>query len=148
MSMREWLASENSIGPELLVFVLGGTAYAMMEILFRGHTHWSMALTGGACVVTLYILLDWLNGQPLVMAALAGAVLKLWSYYAWHTLAGAVIVTVYEFAVGCIVNLRFGWAVWDYSDMEGNLLGQICPVFTAAWFALCFLFLGVVRLLS
>ena len=132
MSMREWLASENSIGPELLVFVLGGTAYAMMEILFRGHTHWSMALTGGACVVTLYILLDWLNGQPLVMAALAGA----------------VIVTVYEFAVGCIVNLRFGWAVWDYSDMEGNLLGQICPVFTAAWFALCFVFLGVVRLLS
>lgn len=132
MSMREWLASENSIGPELLVFVLGGAAYAMMEILFRGHTHWSMALTGGACVVTLYILLDWLNGQPLVMAALAGA----------------VIVTVYEFAVGCIVNLRFGWAVWDYSDMEGNLLGQICPVFTAAWFALCFLFLGVVRLLS
>lgn len=132
MSMREWLASENSIGPELLVFVLGGTAYAMMEILFRGHTHWSMALTGGACVVTLYILLDWLNGQPLVMAALAGA----------------VIVTAYEFAVGCIVNLRFGWAVWDYSDMEGNLLGQICPVFTAAWFALCFLFLGVVRLLS
>ena len=132
MSMREWLASENSIGPELLVFVLGGTAYAMMEILFRVNTHWSMALTGGACVVTLYILLDWLNGQPLVMAALAGA----------------VIVTVYEFAVGCIVNLRFGWAVWDYSDMEGNLLGQICPVFTAAWFALCFLFLGVVRLLS
>ena len=132
MSMREWLASENSIGPELLVFVLGGTAYAMMEILFRGHTHWSMALTGGACVVTLYILLDWLNGQPLVMAALAGA----------------VIVTVYEFAVGCIVNLRFGWAGWDDSDMEGNLLGQICPVFTAAWFALCFLFLGVVRLLS
>lgn len=132
MSMREWLASENSIGPELLVFALGGAAYAMMEILFRGHTHWSMALTGGACVVTLYILLDWLNGQPLVMAALAGA----------------VIVTVYEFAVGCIVNLRFGWAVWDYSDMEGNLLGQICPVFTAAWFALCFLFLGVVRLLS
>ena len=130
--MREWLASEKYIGPELLVFVLGGTAYAMMEILFRGHTHWSMALTGGACVVTLYILLDWLNGQPLVMAALAGA----------------VIVTVYEFAVGCIVNLRFGWAVWDYSDMEGNLLGQICPVFTAAWFALCFLFLGVVRLLS
>ena len=132
MSMREWLASENSIGPELLVFVLGGTAYAMMEILFRGHTHWSMALTGGACVVTLYILLDWLNGQPLVMAALAGA----------------VIVTVYEFAVGCIVNLRFGWAVWDYSHMEGNLLGQICPVFTGAWFVLCFLFLGAVRLLS
>lgn len=130
--MREWIAGENSIGPELAVFILGGAAYAMIEILFRGHTHWSMVLTGGACVVTLYILLDWLNHQPLVMAALAGA----------------IIVTVYEFAVGCIVNLRFGWAVWDYSDMEGNLLGQICPLFTAAWFALCFLFLGTVRLLS
>jgi len=63
-------------------------------------------------------------------------------------LAGAVMITSYEFAVGCIVNLKMGWNVWDYSSMEGNLLGQICPVFTGVWFILCFLFLGLVRLLS
>ncbi|MBQ8562714.1 MAG: hypothetical protein IJ443_02330 [Firmicutes bacterium] len=122
----------NSIGAELLVFLLGGAVYGMIEVLFRGHTHWSMVLTGGACVLTLYVLVEWMNSQPLVLAALAGA----------------LIITAYEFSVGCLVNLRFGWNVWDYSGMAGNLLGQICPVFTAAWFALCFVFLGVVRLLS
>lgn len=132
MNMRDLMTGENFIGTELLVFTLGGVAYALLEILFRGHTHWSMVMTGGACVVTLYILLDWLNKQPLLIAAVVGA----------------GIVTCYEFAVGCIVNLRYGWAVWDYSKMEGNVLGQICPAFSFLWFCLCFMFLGAVRLLS
>ena len=130
--MREWIADENSIWTELMVFALGGTAYALIELLFRGYTHWTMVLTGGACVLTLYLLLGWLAEMPLGLAALAGA----------------VMITVYEFSVGCIVNLHLGWNVWDYSAMTGNLLGQICPVFTAIWFVLCFLFLGAVRLLS
>ena len=131
MSMREWIAEENSIGAELMVFVLGGIMYGSLEIVYRGFTHWSMVVTGGACVLTMYVLLEWLNSQPLVIASLAGA----------------VIITAYEFTVGCIVNLRFGWNVWDYSHMAGNLLGQICPVFTGMWFLLCFLFLGMVRIL-
>ena len=81
---------------------------------------------------TRHKVLEWLDSQPLAIAALAGA----------------LIITVYEFAVGCIVNLRYGWNVWDYSAIEVNLLGQVCPVFTGIWFALCFLFLGLVRLLS
>ena len=132
MSIREWIAEENFIGAELLVFLLGGAAYAMIEILFRGHTHWSMVLTGGSCILTFYLLLDWISSQPLILSAAAGA----------------LIITAYEFTVGCIVNLRFGWNVWDYSDLQGNLLGQICPAFTAVWFALCFIFFGIVRLLS
>ena len=132
MSMRDWIADENTVWAELIVFVLGGVLYGTIEVLFRGHTHWSMVLTGGACVLTLYLLLGWLDSQPLAIAALAGA----------------LIITVYEFAVGCIVNLRYGWNVWDYSSMEVNLLGQVCPLFTGVWFALCFLFLGLVRLLS
>ena len=132
MTMREWIGSGSSAGAELLVFVIGGAAYALIEILFRGHTHWTMVLTGGACIVTLYILLEWLDQQPLAIAAMTGA----------------LMITAYEFAVGCIVNLYLGWKVWDYSAMEGNLLGQICPAFTAAWFGLCFVFLGIIRLLS
>ena len=125
MSMREWMI-------ELIVFALGGAAYGLMEILFRGHTHWSMVLTGGACVTTLYILLGWLDTQPLASAALTGA----------------AVITLYEFAVGWIVNLRLGWNVWDYSAMAGNVMGQICPQFSLVWFCLCFVFLGAVRLLS
>ena len=70
--MREWISSENSIWVEIAVFVLGGAAYGMIEILFRGYTHWTMVLTGGACILTLYILLGWLSALPLVLGALAG----------------------------------------------------------------------------
>ncbi len=117
---------------EILVFILGGAAYAMIEVLFRGHTHWTMVLTGGACVLTLYMLSGWLVTVPLVIGALAGA----------------TIITFYEFCVGLIVNVRLGWGVWDYSDMPCNVLGQICPTFTAIWFLLCLIFLSIVKLFA
>lgn len=122
----------NSIYTEILIFILGGAAYGLLETLFRGYTHWTMVLTGGACVLTLYLLSGWLLSMNLVLSAMAGA----------------VIITIYEFCVGVIVNLRLGWDVWDYSSLPGNILGQICPTFTLAWFMLCFAFLGCVKLLS
>ncbi len=117
---------------EFVVFIMGGIAYAMIEILFRGHTHWTMVLTGGACILTIYVLSGWWINVPLVVGALASA----------------MIITFYEFCVGILVNLRLGWQVWDYSDMPGNILGQICPTFSAIWFFLCLIFLGIVRLFS
>lgn len=62
--------------------------------------------------------------------------------------SGALIVTAYEFCVGMIVNVRLGWQVWDYSTLPGNIMGQICPVFTTAWFLLCLAFLGIVKVLT
>ncbi len=132
MSVRDLFNENNSIWIEITVFILGAAAYGMMEILFRGYTHWTMLITGGACVLTLYYLQDWLMGMPLVLAALAGA----------------VIITGYEFFVGVMVNLRFGLNVWDYSSMPGNVLGQICPTFTAIWFAMCLIFFSLIKLLS
>ena len=117
---------------EITVFILGGMAYGLMEVLFRGHTHWSMVITGGACVLTLYLIMDWTMNLPLVVAALAGA----------------GIITFYEFCGGLLVNVSFGWHVWDYSSMPGNILGQICPLFTGLWFAMCLVFFGLVRLFA
>lgn len=132
MSEKFFGDGNNSVYIEILIFILGGAAYGLMETLFRGYTHWSMVLTGGACVLTLYLLESWLLSINLVLAAMAGA----------------VIITAYEFFVGLIVNLRLDWGVWDYSSLPGNILGQICPAFTALWFVLCFVFLGCVKLLS
>ena len=117
---------------EILVFILGGVAYAMIEVLFRGHTHWTMVLTGGACVLTMYMMSEWLLDIPLIASALTGA----------------LIITMYELVVGLIVNIRLGWSVWDYSDMPGNILGQICPTFSAIWFLLCLIFLGIIKLFA
>ena len=45
----------------------------------------------------------------------------------------AVLTTVLEFITGCIVNLRFGLGVWDYSSVPFNLLGQVCLPFSIGW---------------
>ena len=130
--MKDLMTGNNSIWIEIAVFILGAGAYGTMEILFRGYTHWSMLITGGACVLTMYYLQDWILSLPVVLGALAGA----------------LIITFYEFFVGVLVNLRLGWQVWDYSALPGNVLGQICPAFTAIWFCVCFLFFGAVRILT
>ncbi|WP_442914636.1 putative ABC transporter permease [Lacrimispora sp.] len=44
-------------------------------------------------------------------------------------LLGDIIVTILEFITGYIVNIQFGWGVWDYSHIPGSIMGQICPFF-------------------
>ena len=131
MGIKEWIETENGILLELIVFVLGGIAYGAMEILFRGYTHWTMVLTGGACILTFYLLSDWMMSMPLVAAALVGA----------------AIITLYEFSVGYIVNVRLGWDVWDYSREKFNVMGQICPMFSLVSFSLSFTWLGAIRVI-
>lgn len=105
----------------IFIFAIGALGYGGLEILFRGYTHWTMMLTGGACLLTLHYF-----NQQFPHASI------------WLKAAGgAVIITVYEFAVGMVVNLWYGWKVWDYSLLPGNILGQVCPIFTGLWFFLC-----------
>ncbi|MDD6042409.1 MAG: hypothetical protein PUB87_01490 [Eubacteriaceae bacterium] len=114
---------------ELVVFILGGTFYGFVELIFRGYTHWSMVLTGGAIVLTFYYLIPYLYQMSLLESALLGA----------------LIITCYEFVVGILVNIVFKWDVWDYSDRFGNILGQICPLYTLYWFGICLAFFALIK---
>ena len=40
------------------LFLLGGGAYAALELAWRGTTHWTMFLTGGVCLCLLQALAD------------------------------------------------------------------------------------------
>lgn len=100
--------------------IIGGGIYYAIEILFRGYSHWSMWILGGVCFVLIGKLDEWQHHT------------QLWR----QAVQGAVIVTVLEFLVRCIVNLWLGWNVWDYSDMPLNLIGQICLPFSLAWVVL------------
>ena len=104
----------------MIIFLAGSIGYAFFEIAFRGYTHWTMMLTGGACVLTIYYINQELREASLLVRALLGM----------------LVIVVFEFFVGLIVNLWFGWSVWDYSEVRWNVLGQICPQFSAAWFVL------------
>ncbi len=99
----------------ILIYSVGGLLYGLLEIVWRGWTHWSMILCGGLCFTLMYLI-----------SAADIALIQKW------ILSAAAITTV-EFLTGCIVNLRLGWQIWDYSSLPYNLLGQICPRFLLMW---------------
>ena len=102
----------------LVLFLIGAVLYAAIELLWRGHTHWTMAALGGLLFLLLGGLNNWLPWEmPLL----------------WQIIIGTAIVTAAEFAAGCVLNLWLGLGIWDYSNLPGNILGQICPQFTLAW---------------
>lgn len=112
------------------VFFLGGTLYQALELWWRRRTHWTMFLAGGTCAVFLnFFCNDVFSVLPLP----------------FKCLLGAVIITAVEFCFGCVVNLKFQMNVWDYSQMRGNVLGQICPYFSALW---CILSLPAILFLN
>ena len=103
----------------LIVFLLGGSAYGAIEVLWRGHTHWSMLLTGGLCFSFIYLIASRSRDSRLHQ----------------YILCAAVVTTV-EFLVGAVVNLKLGLDVWDYSNRRWNLMGQICARYTLYWLIL------------
>ena len=104
----------------LVLFLCGAAVYAAMEILWRGFTHWTMAVLGGALFLFLGGLNEWLSwDMPLLLQGFIGA----------------VGVTAAELAAGYILNIRLGLGIWDYSGMPLNFLGQICLPFSLIWWA-------------
>lgn len=112
-----------------LLFLTGGFGYYLLEVLFRGHSHWTMGLCGGICLVGIYFI-----NRRFTKA----------SYTLRATLC-AVLITAVEFAAGCILNLWLGLSIWDYSALPYNLLGQISLLFSGIWFFLSF---GICILIS
>ena len=102
------------------ITAIGGLTYMGIEILWRGHTHWTMGVLGGVCFALIGLLDEVQDHPPMLL----------------QMVQGAAIVTALELLVGLIVNRWLGWGVWDYSDMPGNLWGQVCPQFAAAWLVL------------
>ena len=45
----------------------------------------------------------------------------------------AFSMTFIEFVVGLIFTKGMGLKLWDYSDRKGNIMGIICPEFSAIW---------------
>ena len=80
--------------------IIGGLIYVTLEILWRGYSHWTMAVLGAVCFIILGLINEILNWDiPLLL----------------QMFLGCIIITVLEFITGCIVNLWLGWNIWDYS---------------------------------
>ncbi|MBQ7953438.1 MAG: hypothetical protein IJ332_01700 [Clostridia bacterium] len=106
---------------QAVIFIFGAINYMAIEILWRGHTHWTMAVAGGLCAMLIYVFNYQFNDMNLI----------------YKCFTGAVIITAVELVTGLIVNMTLKWNVWDYSERAFNFLGQICPLYFVLWFLLC-----------
>ena len=109
----------------LTFFAVGGTGYAVIELLWRRRTHWTMMLAGGICFVIFSLIAEGLCDRPLALKATVGA----------------LGVTAVELVFGVIFNIALKMNVWDYSGVPFNFLGQICPLFTLIWGGLGLIFI-------
>ncbi len=101
----------------LLLFLIGGTAYVLIELCWRRRSHPSMFVVGGLCFGFI--------GK--IYTALAARALWI------RCTLSALAVTAVEFISGCFLNLHLKCAVWDYTDKRCNLLGQVCLLYTVLW---------------
>lgn len=108
---------------DLILFAVGGLAYIVIELLWRGYSHWSMFFLGGLC----FLIIGMINERSTWETPLL-----------FEMLLGSFIITALEFAFGYVINIRMGLGVWDYSDMSYNIMGQVCLPYMGLWFILSF----------
>lgn len=100
-----------------LFFVIGGVGYGIIELLWRGRTHWAMLVAGGICFICFSDIAERFKGR------------SLW----FKAAVSAVVVTAVELVFGVFFNMILHEDIWDYSRMPFNLWGQICPLFSLLW---------------
>ena len=119
----------KNIEKYIFIFLFGGLGYGLLEIAFRGFTHWSMIITGGSALLILYLINHALPKTPTILKALIGA----------------FVITIIEFSVGIIVNKVFSFGVWDYTGTPGNILGIITPSFSLIWFMISLIMISLFK---
>ena len=114
----------------VLLFLIGGSGYVGLELLWRGRSHVSMFLAGGVC----FLLLGKLNRvKPRLPLLLRG-------------LLGALTITSVELLAGLLANRDY--RVWDYRNMPLNFYGQVCLPFSLLWVPLSLGAMALYRLLE
>lgn len=117
MNLTESLKQAIKEHQTATVFAIGSLTYCTVELLWRGHTHWSMAVAGGIC----FCLITEIQKKLTHIKFLYKCVL------------GSLSITAVELVFGVVFNILLHKNVWDYSNIKFNLLGQICVLYTVLW---------------
>ena len=96
MSYRQKLTSKY-----LFLFAVGGALYVLIELLWRGWSHWTMFALGGLCFVYLGLINEVLRWDT-----------PLWA----QVLIGTAGITALEFMTGCVLICGWGGASGTTAD--------------------------------
>lgn len=114
--MKKWLKKE------FFIFIIFGISYFTLEILYRGYSYWTMIFLGGIVSVLIGLINEITPNM------------RMWK----QMLLGTILITVFEFILGYILNIKLGLGIWDYSSIPFNIMGQICLPFSFLWFVLSY----------
>ena len=122
----------NILIKNTVFFIIGGLGYGVIEILWRGYTHWAMLIAGGLCfIIFSYIAENFQNSSRL-----------------YKVLICALCITEVELMFGIIFNIILKMGIWDYSRVPFNILGQICLPYTFLWGVLSFIIIPLAELIN
>lgn len=107
-----------------ILFLIGGFIYVLLEIIYRGYSHWTMYILGGICFLLIGYINKFLSWQTPVLLQMV---------------IGDVIITLLELITGVIVNIVLKWNAWDYSNLKYNILGQISLQSSICWYFISFI---------
>ena len=113
----------NNTTKNIIIFLIFGISYYLLEILWRGYSHWTMIIVGGLCGLLIGLINE--------ITPKINTILQM--------LLGSVIVTIIEFVTGYIINIKLDLNIWDYSNLRFNILGQISLLFSMLWFFLSYI---------
>lgn len=111
------------------MFLIGGTGYGLIEILWRGYTHPSMLMAGGICFSFFGYLGEKLKHKPIILRAVIGS----------------GFITFIELIFGIIFNIILKQNVWNYSKRPFNFKGQICLLYSVFWAVLSIIFIPLAQ---
>ena len=112
----------SSIRKYFVLFIIGGTLYSLIEIMWRQYSYFSMFILGGLCFITIGIVKE--------------CFLKSIDSLLIQQVIATLIITLLELLFGLILNIKLGLEVWDYSNIKFNFKGQICFLYSGLWFFL------------
>ena len=110
-------------------FLLGASLYVVLELVWRGYSHYSMFLAGGVA----YVSLVYLRRRFVVNAG----------WFVIMACVGAVVITAVELLFGVLFNIVLGLNVWDYSHFPLNFVGQISLTYSLLWIFVAMFAFGV-----
>ena len=119
----------KNISYYLFLFIFGAAGYSILEVIWKGSTHWSMALDGGICLMMISVINSRLENRSLLLRAFLCM----------------LFITALELVTGVIFNLHLKMDIWDYSDRFMNFYGQICLLYSFLWFLLSYFILYVTQ---
>ena len=106
------------------LFLIYGSIYYGLEVLYRGYSHLSMFILAGVLGVAIGLVNEIIPK------------INIWL----ETLIGTIIATIGEGVTGIIVNNILHLNVWDYSNLPFTFFyGQCNLIFCLIWFVLTYI---------